>query len=298
DVVEHALLLLARHERAHLGARVEPRTQADAARRGADALDDPVEQLAVHVQAGARRAHLPRVEEDRLRRARGRGLRIRVGQHDHRGLAAELERDALQRLRRRDVDLLTDLGRARERDLVDAGMRHERGAGRLAVARHDVDDAGRKTGLLDQLAEPKRAQRRLLGGLQHARAAGRERRAELPCRHREREVPRDDLPDDADRLAAGVRLERAAAAAADRDVDRRAFDLRRPARHVAEIVAAAWDVDDARHDLRLAVVDALELGELVRMTVYQVGELPDQRLALRRQELAPRAAVERAPGRL
>jgi hypothetical protein len=34
-----------------------------------------------------------------------------------------------------------------------------------------------------------------------ARSAGRERRAELPARNREREVPRDDEADDAERLA-------------------------------------------------------------------------------------------------
>ena len=42
--------------------------------------------------------------------------------------------------------------------------------------------------------------RRLLGGLQHDAVAGGKRRRELPHRHQYREVPRNDLPDDAERL--------------------------------------------------------------------------------------------------
>ena len=76
-----------------------------------------------------------------------------------------------------------------------------RGAGGLAVAGDDVDDARREAGLLEQLAEAQRRERRLLGRLQHDGVAAGERDAELPRRHQQREVPRDDLADDADRLA-------------------------------------------------------------------------------------------------
>ena len=56
------------------------------------------------------------------------------------------------------------------------------------------------------ISSPKRRrrERRLLGGLEHDRAARGERRRELPGRHHQREVPRDDLADDADRFAQGV----------------------------------------------------------------------------------------------
>ena len=57
---------------------------------------------------------------------------------------------------------------------------------------------------MQQLAEVQRRQRRLLGGLEHDRAAAGERRPELPRRHQQREVPGDDLADDADRLAQRV----------------------------------------------------------------------------------------------
>ena len=42
--------------------------------------------------------------------------------------------------------------------------------------------------------------RGLLGRLEHDRVAGGQRRGQLPDRHQDREVPRDDLPDDAERL--------------------------------------------------------------------------------------------------
>ena len=46
-----------------------------------------------------------------------------------------------------------DLGRAGERDLVDAGVLDQGIAGRFAVAGHDVDHAGRKSCLERQLAQ-------------------------------------------------------------------------------------------------------------------------------------------------
>ena len=50
-------------------------------------------------------------------------------------------------------------------------MCRQRGAGGLAVARQDIDDAGGEAGLQYQLGEAQRAERRLLGRLQHDRAA-------------------------------------------------------------------------------------------------------------------------------
>ena len=73
-------------------------------------------------------------------------------------------------------------------------------------------------------------------GLSTTVHAGRERRAELPGRHQQREVPRDDLPDHADRLLARVGEELRPGRGDAGDRDRVALDLRRPARHVVEQV--------------------------------------------------------------
>ena len=54
----------------------------------------------------------------------------------------------------------------------------------------------------------KRGKRSLLGRLEHDAIARGQRGAEFPSRHQQREIPRNDLPDDADRLAQreGVKL--------------------------------------------------------------------------------------------
>src|SRR6185312_1217437 len=115
-------------------------------------------------------------------------------------LAAELEAYLLQVSGRCLDDQLPDLGRARERDLVDVIVRLQRGA-RVAEAGDDVDDAVWEPSLLQQLAEAERRQRRLLRRLEYHGASAREHWPELPRGHQQREVPRDDLTNDADRLA-------------------------------------------------------------------------------------------------
>ncbi len=60
---------------------------------------------------------------------------------------------------------------------------------------------GRKAALLEDLREREHRQRRLLGRLDHHRAAGGDRRADLAGAHRVREVPRGDEEAGADRLA-------------------------------------------------------------------------------------------------
>ena len=129
-----------------------------------------------------------------------------------------------------------------------------------------------KPGFLDQFAEAQRRERRLLGRLQHDGAAGRQRRRQLPGRHHQREVPGDDLADDADRLAQRVGVPVAGA----RDRDGLAVQARRPARHVAEHVDRALHVAVAGIGDRLAVVERLEFGELVGMLLEEIAEAPDE----------------------
>ena len=67
---------------------------------------------------------------------------------------------------------------------------------------HDVDDAGGTPGLDQQLDEALAEQRRVVRGLEHDGVAADERRHDLPGGDRDREVPRRDHADDADRLRA------------------------------------------------------------------------------------------------
>ena len=82
--------------------------------------------------------------------------------------------------------------------LSTSGWADERLAGG-AGAGDDVDDARRQVGLLADLGEEQRGQRRGLGRLEHDGVAAGQRRGDLPRQHQQREVPRDDLAGDAER---------------------------------------------------------------------------------------------------
>ena len=81
----------------------------------------------------------------------GHGGQVGVVEHDHRRLAAELEMDALDGLRRGRGDLLAGGRVAGERHHVDVGMRDRGADRRLARPGHDVEhalgeDVGRQFG--------------------------------------------------------------------------------------------------------------------------------------------------------
>ena len=90
-------------------------------------------------------------------------------------------------------------GLAGEGDLGDALVLRQRLAGFDAEAVDDVEHAGRQQ-VADDVHQHHDAHRRLLGRLQHDAVAGGKRRRQLPDRHQQREVPGDDLADDAQRL--------------------------------------------------------------------------------------------------
>src|SRR5439155_2994721 len=86
-------------------------------------------------------------------------------------------------------------------DLGDVRMLDEPSADDGALADDDVDDAFGDAGLEGELGEPERGERCQLGGLEDDGVAAGERGPELPGGDVEGEVPRDDQPDDAERLA-------------------------------------------------------------------------------------------------
>ena len=150
----------------------------------------------LHEQPRAGAADVALVEEDPLDDALDGLVDRGVLEDDVGRLAAELEREADVAARQRGLDVLADGGRAGEGDLVDALGAHQRGA-RRAVAGEDRDDAGRQLGLLADLGQQQRGQRRGLGRLEDRGVAAGERGRELPGRHQQREVPRHDLADHA-----------------------------------------------------------------------------------------------------
>src|SRR5437870_8162170 len=171
-------------------------------------------------------------------------------------------------------------------------MRGQTRARDLAPSRHHVDDSIRDLGLLQQLGEEQRAEWRLLGWLEdHAVAAGEGRR-ELPRGHEQREVPRDDLPHHADRLAQRV----AEVLPRKRYLLSRSIELGHPAGVVAKCGCGQRHVKQQRIVDRLPVVERFELRELVGPLLEHVTDLPQDLRPFRRRQLTPRAAIEGPAG--
>jgi hypothetical protein len=209
-----------------------------------DAVDDPLDRLVER-----------RVVEDHVRR-----------------LAAELEGQLLPAPGDRPHDLLADLGRARERDLVHALVLDQLGA-RATVSGHDVDHPCRQLRLAQDVGEEERRQGRRLGRLEHHRVPGRERGRNLPGEHEQRKVPGDDLPGDAD----GPRP----------PVGEGVLELVRPARVVEEVRRRERQVDVAGLTNRLAAVERLEHGELARALLEDARDAEQVLGPLARGEVRP-----------
>ena len=279
DEARHLLPVLRRDERPHLGLLVGGVSDADSFR----GLDQPLRKLVVggaldeDPRAGA--AVLACVVEDGIRSRGGGTIEIGVGEHDVGRLAAQLERDALDRRRRAFHDGTADLGRAGEADLRDVRVLDQPPADDRALAGDDVEDAFGDAGFQRQLGEAEHGQRRQLGGLEDDGVAARERRADLPARDVEREVPRHDEADDAERLA-----ERRGDAAGDGD-------------RVAVVLVdgARVEVEDLRHHADLAacardgLADVLRLdpGKLLVVLLDERRESPQQPGAIGGRDGAP-----------
>jgi ParB family chromosome partitioning protein len=138
---------------------------------------------------------------------------------------------------------------------VDTGMLDQRLPRFVAVAGHDIEHTVRQTRFQRQFGKSQRRQRSHFGRLQDDRTAGGKRRRDLPCRHRQRIVPRHDLADDADRLANGIGMVLPSVARKRIDLSP---DLRGPAGHVAEDVDSRRYVHRQRVMVGLAVVVAFQ----------------------------------------
>ena len=180
------------------------------------------------------------------------GFRVDVVEHDRGVVAAELERHALQRSRRAREHLLARRDGARERDLVDAGMRRHRGA-ELVAAGQDVDDAGGED-LVQELADFQRRERRVRRRFQDDRVARVERRHERPQRQVHGRIPRRDDADDTERPV--TQLDVLVVVVGDD------LDGNLDADHAVGLRGAAIDLGDGLRE-RLALLARQELGELV-----------------------------------
>ena len=155
----------------------------------ADLGDELVADRRVGQHVVRRDADLTGVDQLGPRDALGGDVDVGVGRDDHRALAAQLQGDRRQVLRRALVDLAADLGAAGEAQPVEA-LRDELLADRAVT----LDDGDRVVVQVarHQLGHQRRRRRRHLGRLEHDGVAcgdGADGGAE---RQREREVPGAD----------------------------------------------------------------------------------------------------------
>jgi hypothetical protein len=179
------------------------------------------------------------------------------------------------------TDDLGDLGAAGEGDLVDAGVVDD-GRARVAGAGEDVDDAGRKVGVPDDLREFQCGKGRRLGRLENDRVTGRQRRGDLPGGHQQGEVPRDDLAGHAQRRRplAGESV----------------LELVGPAGVIEEVGGGERDVDVAALADRLAAVHRFDNGKLARAVLDHPRNAVDVFAAFFRGHLRPGLVVGFARG--
>ena len=203
DPLELRLVL----DRSHLRARLQPVADDRLPREPAQLVADGVVDRVVDVEPLDGDASL-------AANAHGGGIDLRrhllgvgVVEHDRRVVAAEFQGQALQRPGGTDHHLLACHGGAGERDLG-----HVRVAGKggpeIVLIDDDVDDARRQEAGAE-FAEFERRQRRGRGRLGHHRVAGEQRRRDLDQQQQQREVPRRDGRDDAERPVLSYHLLRA-----------------------------------------------------------------------------------------
>ena len=179
-----------------------PGPTRSAARLGRDPLDQRVVHGVVHDHPAGAGAGLPGQPEGALGDQRRGPVEVGVVQDDDRVLAAHLQLGALAGgATARWIASPTAVDPVK----VTASTRSSVTSAEPTSAPpcSDGDRAGRQPALEQRVDQPLAEQRGDLAGLEDDAVAGGERRAELAGRDVEREVPRRDRGDDADRPAQG-----------------------------------------------------------------------------------------------
>ncbi|MNH04336.1 hypothetical protein D3C79_636280 [compost metagenome] len=153
DVLQHPLLLLARHHGADKAVRIQARRDLQGGRVPGQRREELGIDTAFDIGAGTGIADLPRVEEHTVGDRLGRRLDIGVGEHDHRRLAAQLQGQAFHLVHRRLAHRATHRRGAGKAQLVDAWVAGHRRADHAAAAGDDVQHAVGNARFLHQFGE-------------------------------------------------------------------------------------------------------------------------------------------------
>ena len=261
-------------------------------------VDEVVGDAALHQDAPRRHADLARVQVGAEGGRIDGVLDVGVVEHDQRVLAPELEHHPLQVPAGGLGDLAAGTGRAGEVDPPHGRVRDQLVAdcrSALARCRDDVQDAGRQTGGVEDLAPQLAADpRRLLGRLQDHGVAERQRRRDRPGRQDQGGVPGRDRGDHADG-APDAHRHRTGHVGRDHLTDgqvRRAGCLAEQPRHEVEL-------EHREAERRPGLADQ-RVGDLVVALVQEVRSLEEDPLALGRRRRRPgrecrRGGLDRTP---
>ena len=178
-------------------------------------------------------------------------------------------------------DLAARRNVARERHHANGRVGDQRRTDALATADDEVEDPFRQEVGRD-FGEFHCREGRLFGGLQHDRVAGRDGRRHLPGQHHERVVP------------GRYRAHHTHGIAADHARVAGQIFARNRALHAAHRTGEESEAIDGSGDLvlhdapeRLATVEALETGKLVRIGLDRIGDLEERRRPLARRRPRP-----------
>ena len=153
DRAKHALHVRLGRQRAHFRRGIGGIAKPDCARTRCQPVHDLVSDALMNEEPRASDACLPGGVEDASHGALHRQIQVCVVKNDVRGFTAELENDLLGRLGCDRRDRPPGTYAASEADEFDVGMLRKPAADTRAYAGDDVNDAARKSRLLDQLPE-------------------------------------------------------------------------------------------------------------------------------------------------
>ena len=280
-------LLAPGNQGAQISGRVEPVAQFHCANEFGDTVDDFVVDVFMDIQPRARRTRLPAVQHDGLGHPGYGGFQIRVREHNDRAFAAQLKGHALQGRRRAGRDCLAGGRASGEGNFVHQRALHQCGA-TAPIAGDDVKCSGWQAGLFANGRQTQCRKRRVFSRLENDRAARRQCRRQLPCRHQQGHIPGDNLANNANRFVSGIGMP--LTGQANRYAE--AIELGAPARVVTKMFRRVLHIGVLDDGKGRPFVQHLKLGELLSVLVDQLANAPQDLALFRSRKPAPGARVE------
>ncbi|MNI37053.1 hypothetical protein D3C73_911260 [compost metagenome] len=272
---------------AELGAGVVTVAKLEVGADAAEGLDEALVDAGLHIEAGGRRADLPAVAELEVGPQGGDRLDIDVVADDERRMPAQLQGAALQVLPGQGTEGAADRHGTGKGHLAD-DLRADQLIGHFSRhAEHQVEHARRHAGILEGAAQLDARGRGFFRALGDDRATGGQGPGNLAHQLADREVPRAERRDRADRLA---QHQLAHAGGTRRD---------HPAIGTTAFFGVPVDVITgpegfhARLGQRLALFEGDQGGNFVGAVTHQVGSAAQHFGALVGRRLAPHLKTTR-----